>query len=166
MKAAARMGLFMGLFWALKYILVIVGGKNQVLSMLYIALTVVVPFIAYRCTLLYRNLLGGDKFSFFHAWQFGLLLYAFSALIVAPLHFYYYKNVVTPQELSDIVNQAISVLSEMKTDPKVLEQAKSMGVPTPIQMTLQGIANNITIGAVVSIPIAFLTKRQVKQNNN
>ena len=163
MKAAARMGVFLGLFWVVKYIFMMLGGNNQLFGLIYIVLTIMVPFIAYRCTLIYRTYNeDAQNFSFFHAWQFGILLYAFAALIVAPLHFYYYKNIATPEVLSAAVDQTIKILEEMKVSAELIEKVKSVGVPTPIQMTFQGIANNITIGAILSVPVALLTKKKRK----
>ena len=156
------MGVFLGLFWVVKYIFMILGGSNQLFGLIYIILTLLVPFIAYRCTLIYRSYNDAQNFSFYHAWQFGLLLYAFAALIVAPLHFYYYKNIATPEVLSAAVNQTVNMLEEMKVSSEWIEKIKSVGIPTPIQMAFQGIANNITIGAILSVPVALLTRRKKK----
>ena len=162
-KFAAILGLYMGLFWALKYLCIIFGGKIEVLGTLYMAMTAVVPFMAYRFTLIYRDQLGKDRpFSFFHGWQFGIFLYTFAAIIVSLFHFYYYRNVLGSEGISAIMQQSLSLLSEAKIDPRIVEQARQIS-PTPFQMTIQGILNNILAGAVFSIPVALLTK---KRNTN
>ena len=156
---AAVLGLYLGLFWALKYLGMMFGGKVELLSSLYVGLTVVVPFIAYRFTLIYRSQINSESFSFFHGWQFGVFLYTFAALVVSLLHFYYYKNMLGPEGLSELMQQSFSLLSST-VDAQVLDQARQIGSLTPFQMTMQGILNNILAGAIFSIPVALLTRKQ------
>ena len=157
MRYAAILGLYMGLFWALKYLCMIFGGKMELLGTLYVALTIIVPVIAYRFTLIYRARISGESFSFFHGWQFGVFLYTFAAIIVSLLHFFYYKNILGAEGLSAIMRQSLSLLSEM-VDPHVLEKVELS--PTPFQMTMQGMLNNILAGVVFSIPVALLTRKR------
>ena len=162
-KYAATLGLYMGVYWALKYLCVIFGGKIEALGTLYMAMTAVVPFMGYRFTMIYRAQLGNDRsFSFFHGWQFGVFLYTFAAIIVSLSHFYYYRNILGAEGISEVMRQSLSVLSEAKIDSRIVEQARQI-VPTPFQMTIQGILNNILAGVVFSIPVALLTK---KRNTN
>ena len=157
MRYAAVLGLYMGLFWALKYLCMIFGGKMELLGTLYVALTIIVPVIAYRFTLIYRAQTSGKSFSFFHGWQFGVFLYTFAAIIVSLLHFFYYKNILGAEGLSAIMRQSLSLLSEM-VDPHVLEKVELS--PTAFQMTIQGMLNNILAGVVFSIPVALLTRKR------
>ena len=161
---AAVFGLYMGLFWMLKYLCMIFGNKIELLTSLYVGLTVIVPFIAYRLTLLYRTQIDSESFSFFHGWQFGVFLYTFAALVVSLFHFYYYKNILGLEGISELMQQSFSLLSS-RVDTQMLEQAKQAGTPSPFQMTMQGILNNILAGAVFSIPVALLTRKQNTEPN-
>ena len=165
-KFAAVLGLYMGLYWTLKYLCVIFGSKMEALGTLYMAMTVVVPFMAYRFTIIYRAQLGNDRpFSFFHGWQFGIFLYTFAAIIVSLLHFYYYRNVLGAEGISEVMRQSLSLLSEANLDSRIVDQARQIE-PTPFQMTIQGILNNILAGAVFSIPVALLTKKRNTNTNS
>ena len=162
MKSAALFGLYMGIFWVLKYLLVIFGGNNEYFNALYMGFTVSVPFIAYLFTKHYREQTGNEIFSFFHAWQFGMLLYTFAAIIVSLIHFYYYKYILGPEGISEAMNQTLSLLSSYKIDSSLLKQVEDITTPSPFQMTVQGILNNILGGAILSIPVALLVKRENK----
>ena len=161
MKFAALFGLYTGIFWIFKYLLVIFGEESNYLSTLYTVFTAAVPFIAYRFTTLYREQACAGVISFFHAWQFGILLYTFAAIVVSLVHYYHYK-ILGSEQLAKIVEQALSLLSSSKIDPKLLEYAQSLAIPTPFQMTMQSILNNIMTGALFSIPVALLAKRKNK----
>lgn len=86
LKSAMTYGLVMGIFWVIKYLFFIFSNTVPSLNIVYLGLTLLVPFIAYYLTKRYKQDIGGT-ISFFHAWRFGTMLYFFAALIVALEHF-------------------------------------------------------------------------------
>lgn len=169
MKSAMFYGLLLGIFWAIKYVFFILGVSMPSMQVIYWILTPLTLLFAYIFTNTYKFLIGG-KISFFHAWQFGTLLYFFAALIVSLVHYVFYRYIVSPDFISSSMNQAINLMKDLDLNLQMKEAIDKMSVPTPIQMAIQGIFNNVFYGVILSIPIAALLCRNnstglINQNN-
>ncbi len=159
-KFAMHYGLLMGLYWAFKYLFFILSFYYPVLNGVYIGMTFFVPVVAYFFSVKYREQIGG-VITFGHAWQLGVYLYLFAALIVSLLHYVYYQFVLPPGMLVDIYSQLTDYIRDnMTLSPEMSELLDGLKTPTPIQMTLQGIANNVFYGIILSIPIALAVRRK------
>lgn len=156
-------GLAMGIFWVIKYLFLIFSSTIPSLNLIYLALTVLVPFIAYYLTKRYRQDVGG-RISFFHAWRFGTMLYFFAALIVALEHFVFFQFIAPPDFLANSVNQVVEVLKESQVSTEVIETVGRTNF-TPIHMAIQGIFNNIFYGIILSIPVAAIVCRNNETGN-
>ena len=121
--------------------------QMPLLSSLYWGMTIMVPYIAYRFTKRYREQLGG-QIGFFHAWQFGILLYFFAALIVSLAHYGFYRY----------ISEAVNLLKNSQIDNQLIQSLQEVRI-TPIQMAIQGIFNNLFYGIIFSIPVAALLCR-------
>lgn len=162
-KCAMTYGLAMGIFWVIKYLFLIFSSTIPSLNLIYLALTVLVPFIAYYLTKRYRQDVGG-RISFFHAWRFGTMLYFFAALIVALEHFVFFQFIAPPDFLANSVNQVVEVLKESQVSTEVIETVGRTNF-TPIHMAIQGIFNNIFYGIILSIPVAAIVCRNNETGN-
>ena len=111
LKSAMTYGLAMGIYWVIKYLFFIFSNTIPALNIVYLVLTLLVPFIAYYLTKRYKQDIGG-KISFFHAWRFGTMLYFFAALIVALEHFVFFQFIAPADFLSNSINQMIDVLKD------------------------------------------------------
>lgn len=131
--------------------------QMPLLSSLYWGLTIMVPYIAYHLTKRYREQLGG-KIGFFHAWQFGILLYFFAALIVSLAHYGFYRYVAPDDFLSNSISEAVTLLQNSQIDNQLIQSIQEIRI-TPIQMAIQGIFNNLFYGIIFSIPVAALLCR-------
>ncbi len=156
-KAAMTFGLAMGAFWVVKYIFFILGASSSLMGSVYVGFSTLVPFIAYRFTLRYRQIAGG-QIGFFHAWQFGVLLYTFAALIVSLMHYVYYRYLAPPDLIANAISQTLELLRQSNADPQLLDAAGDIHF-TPIQMAIQGIFSNIFYGVILSIPVAAIACR-------
>lgn len=154
MKSAMTYGFAMGLYWIIKYIFFIFGLTIPLLSVVYWAFTMVVPFIAYFLTRRYKQDIGG-KIGFFHAWQFGVLLYFFAAVVVSLIHYVFYQYIAPPDLLSSSVSQITEFLKDSGLQPDTIETFSQLEI-SPIQMAIQGIFNNVFYGVILSIPVAAL----------
>ena len=137
LKSAMTYGLAMGIYWVIKYLFFIFSNTIPALNIVYLVLTLLVPFIAYYLTKRYKQDIGG-KISFFHAWRFGTMLYFFAALIVA--------------------------LKDSQVSTEVMEAVGRTNF-TPIHMAIQGIFNNIFYGIILSIPVAAIICRNNETGN-
>lgn len=150
-------GLFLGGFWALKYVFFIVGARYPQMLLVYWILTTLTVVFAYVFTRVYKMLIGG-RIGFVHAWQFGCLLYFFAALIVSLLHYVFYRYLAPPDYVANMTGMALDILKEMNPDTQVEEIQVSEF--TPIRLAIQGIFNNALYGVILSLPVAALLYRK------
>lgn len=158
LKTAMASGLSMGIYWAVKYIFFMLGISSAFFNIIYLILTALVPFAAYYFTLRYKFRVGG-KISFFHAWQFGVLIYFFAALIVSLEHYIFYQYLAPPGFLANSFEQTLEILKQANMNPEMLDAVSSMRL-TPISMAIQGIFNNVFYGVILSIPVALIVSRR------
>lgn len=156
-QASMRYGFPLGMFWVFKYLFYMGSLKYPFLVTIYWGMSFVVPYLAYLLTKKYRNDLGGN-ISFFRAWQFGIFIYFFAALIVAVMHYMFYRFVAPPDFVKSAINQTLESLAQLQADSKVIQSVKSLDF-SPIHMALQGILNNVFYGIIFSIPVAALLCR-------
>ena len=157
LKSAMEFGFGMGCYCVFKYLFFMFSLQVPLLSSLYWGLTIMVPYIAYRLTKRYRMQLGG-QIGFFHALQFGILLYFFAALIVSLVHYGFYRYIAPTDFLTNSINEAIGLLQNSQIDNQLIQSLQEIKI-TPIQMAIQGIFNNLFYGIIFSIPVAALLCR-------
>lgn len=163
-KGTMIYGLAMGLFWAFKYIFFVLGVSYPFFSFVYWTLTFIVPILLLLFIMHFR-VHWLDKMSFSRDWGLGVLIYTFAALFVSLAHYIFYRYLAPPNYIADSLNSAIGLIINSGISEEVKETVEAMPTPTPIQMTLQGIFNNILYGVVVSIPVALITSRIQIINN-
>ena len=169
LKSAMSYGLAMGVYWVVKYLFFIFGTSSPSLMFLYEVGSLAVPVLAYYWTDCYRRDVGG-RMSFGHAWQFGVLLYFFAALIVSLEHYVFYKYIASPDFLSNAMEQAKRLLEAADAKADMLKAVDEIRL-TPVHMAIQGIFNNVFYGIILSVPVAALVCRkrsgeEIKQDKN
>ena len=157
LASAMSYGFEMGCYWVFKYLFFMFSLQMPLLSSLYWGMTIMVPYIAYRFTKRYREQLGG-QIGFFHAWQFGILLYFFAALIVSLAHYGFYRYIAPDDFLTNSISEAVNLLQNSQIDNQLIQSLQEVRI-TPIQMAIQGIFNNLFYGIIFSIPVAALLCR-------
>lgn len=156
LRGAMNYGFVMGIYWVIKYVFFILGFSHPTANIVYWSLSCLVPYIAYKMTRRYRENIGG-KLGFFHAWQFGVLLYFFAAILVSLEHYLFYRFIAPPDLLMRTVSDMEEALKESGASQALLDAIKEIHV-TPIQMAIQGIFNNVLYGIILSIPVALLAR--------
>lgn len=156
LRGAMNYGFVMGIYWVIKYVFFILGFSHPTANIVYWSLSCLVPYIAYKMTRRYRENIGG-KLGFFHAWQFGVLLYFFAAILVSLEHYLFYRFVAPPDLLVKTVSDMEEALKASGASQTLLDAIKEIHV-TPIQMAIQGIFNNVLYGIILSIPVALLAR--------
>ncbi|MCK9159420.1 MAG: DUF4199 domain-containing protein, partial [Bacteroidaceae bacterium] len=80
-KYAMKYGTYMGIFWIVKFILFPLGFTQPILSLLFIILTLGVPFLAYFLVKKYREEACGGYIRFTHALVFTIFMFMFASLL-------------------------------------------------------------------------------------
>lgn len=158
LKSAMVYGLIMGLFWAFKYVFFVLSVSYSFFSFVYWGLTFFVPFLL-AVLILHSRVYLPNRISFSQDWSLGVLIYVFAALFVSLEHYIFYRYLAPPNFIADSLSSAIALINNSGVSQEMKETVEAMATPTPIQMTIQGIFNNILYGIVVSFPVAFITNR-------
>jgi hypothetical protein len=157
LKSAMFYGLLLGIFWIVKYVFLILGVTYPNAGLVYWILTTLTIVFAYVFTKVYKILMGG-RISFSRAWQFGVLLYFFAALIVSLLHYVFYRYLSPPEYIAGLTDAAVRMMKEI--NPQAEEALSRMPALTPARLTLQGIFVNVFYGSILSVPVAALLCRK------
>ena len=150
-KSAMSYGFALGIYWIIKYAFFLFSSSALILSSIYYGLTLAVPFIAYYLTKKYKQDIGG-RIGFFHAWQFGVLLYFFAAIVVSLEHYVFYRYLAPPDLLTTTMDQ-VAELYKNQVTPETLDTMKDI-ITNPMHMTLIDIFSNTLYGIIFSIPVA------------
>ena len=157
LKGAMTYGASLGFYWVFKYLFWMLSLKISMLSVVYLVLTLFVPYVAYQLTKRYKQDIGG-RISFFHAWRFGMMLYLFAALIVSLVHFAFYQFFAPHDFLQQAAHQLAEIMQDAAVERSVIDSMQQLNV-SPIHMAIQGIFNNIFYGIIFSIPVAAWVSR-------
>lgn len=171
-RYAMQFGTYMGGFWILKFILFPLGLTAPFLSLLFIGLTLGVPFMGYYYARMYRNQVCGGGISFPHAWMFTVFMYMFAALLVAVAHYIYFRFIDHGYIINAFESQ-IELLAQsgipgidayIDMYNEMLATARTL---TPIDITIQMVSFNVFYGSLLAIPTAlFVMKRKKPELNN
>lgn len=169
-RYAMLFGTYMGGYWILKFIFFPLGLTTPFLSLLFIGLTLCVPFMGYHYVKMYRNRVCEGSIGFLQAWIFTVFMYMFAALLTAVAHYIYFRFIDQGYVISAYESQ-IDILSqsgvpEMEAYTNVfqdtLDTAKSL---TPIDITMQLVSWNVFCGSLLAIPTALFVMRRKKISN-
>lgn len=163
-------GTYMGVFWILKFTLVPLGMTSPFLLLLFICLTLCVPFMGYYYTKIYRDKVCGGTIGFLHAWVFDIFMYVCAALLTAVAHYVYFRF-IDQGFMLDTLRQMLDTLTaeNMPGMEEYIKQMKSnidtMGTLTPTDITLSMVSSNIYYCALLSIPTALIAMRKKKKSD-
>lgn len=155
---AMRFGIILGLFWIIKFTLLPMGLTNPFLELLFIVLTILVPYITWRFTRMYRDNVYKGSISFLKAWQFCLLTYFFASLLTALAHFIYFQYI----DNGYIVNTYRETLQSFSAVPEMSGLVSQMNLALDAMsqisardMVLQLFIQNIFCGNIIAIITAL-----------
>lgn len=165
-RYALLFGTYMGAFWILKFALFPLGlGFSSLFLLLFMGLTLCVPFIGYYCARVYRNKICGGYISFFHAWVFTLFMYLAATLLAAMGHYVYFAFIDqgfvldTYESIIEALKQ--SELSTMEGYTEQLEEAvRLVQTYTPFDIVVQLMSNNIFTGSILALITAAVVMRK------
>ncbi len=172
LKAFARQdGTFLGLMWIASFACYIGEFHASMLGMLALILAVVSPFFLamrlkkfrdkYRDGIIsFRRSLVYCLFSFFYAsLLFALVQYIYFAYIDNGFLVQQYNIMLSTPEAKQLLN-LYKITNEMRDGISAFAQL------TPIEKSLNFLTANISIGLILSFPIAAIMKSTVGNSNN
>ena len=167
-ECAMRYGTGMGLLWAFKFMLFPLGLRIPFLQLLFIVLTIGVPFLGYIFAKKFRERHCGGRHHFFYVRFYSLPLCICSPLyLLAVVHYIYFRYIdggFVFEAYRSILNQFKETAGpELTTSLNQFEEAIDLlsGL-TPLEMTFQLISQNMFYGMLMAIPTALIVMRKKK----
>ncbi|MGR4837482.1 MULTISPECIES: DUF4199 domain-containing protein [unclassified Bacteroides] len=170
-RYAMLFGTYMGMYWILKFILFPIGLTVPLLALLFMGLTVCVPFMGYYYTRMYRNAACGGSIGFLHSWIFTVFMYMFAALLAAVAHYVYFRFIdhgyiiSTCESMLDTLAQtnAPGMEEYIAAYREALEAARML---TPIDITMQLVSWNVFIGSILAVPTSLFVMKRKKEGES
>lgn len=164
---AMYFGAYMGIFWVLKFILFPLGFSMPFLFVLFVILTLIVPFLGYYYGVLYRDRGRGGSITFSQSFMFLFLMYAYASLIAAMAHYVYFEFIDNGFILESY-KKMIDILTEQPNMPAEQIEAAKLQVAnfsnlSSIQITLQVLNMDIMICAIIGAISSFFLMRDKKE---
>ena len=162
-----RYGTSMGLLWAFKFMLFPLGLKIPFLQLLFLVLTLGVPFLGYIFAKKFRERYCDGTVTFSRAYLFTLFMYMFASLLAAVAHYIYFRYM----DGGFVINTYRAVWEQMKEaigtepGPTLLQYDEALNLIaglTPLELTFQIMANNIYVGMLLALPTALFVMRKKK----
>jgi hypothetical protein len=171
---AMNFGAVVGLYYIGKFCFFPLSLHSTMAALLFLGLTLMVPFFIYRLVRRYRDQYSGGKISFSQAFIFAVFVMGFGALLATVAHYIYFAYVdggamvgALVQSVETLQSVDLGELEGVDTDAiaqfnqyiglmqQTMQQLQAM---TPIDMTLGMLSNNLSWSIIVSLPIALLVK--------
>jgi hypothetical protein len=185
-NCAMNMGVIVGAYYIGKFCLFPLSMHSTFAAMLFLGLTIMVPYLIFRLVKLYRDRYTDGIIDFTRAFAFALLIMAFGSLLAAAGHYIYFEFIdkglmvstlaenieqletidfsamegVDTAERTAAIAQYNQFIETMKT---TLLQLQSM---SPIKLAMGMLSNDVSWAIIVALPVALVASFRKKQNNS
>lgn len=163
LNSAAISGVYLGLYFVLKYILFMYMIPNFILSIPYYIMTILVPVIVYFFAKDFKNKNSDLDISFVTIWRYGVCLYVFASIISMFAHYYYFKfrMINNLYELKQISEDYFSITPMAGEMNRLVDQLVQQSQDVPVyQLVLNDFGFNMIAGAFVSLIVAFVLRKK------
>lgn len=159
-QCAMRSGTVMGIFWVFNFIVFLLGLRIPFLSLLFLGLTLYVPFAGYKLVKAYRRDYCEENLSFGQAFLFTNSLFFFATMFTAVGHYIYFRYIDRGfifEQYSIALENLREVMGETDLQQSITQMEEALtaiNTLTPIELTFQLISQNIFFGLIISLIIA------------
>ena len=161
-------GLLLIIYSVVLYMFNIIPVGLSKLSLLLLIVNLAIYFFAlWFFTKSYRNDILGGYIDYGKAFLFGLLIVAFSSILMA-IYNYIFNAFIDPdyvQKVTDATQEWTREYMSSKGLPQAqiditMEKFESESLPTPLKSALQGILGGVIFGAIVSLITSAIVKKK------
>ena len=167
-RAAMTLGLWLGLYQTIKLSLIPLSLKHPVFSLLFMAMAIGVPFIAWKLVRNFRDRQAGGVFPFIISWGLSIMTFLFATMIssvAAYTYLRYLDNGAVIAGLDRQMEEALAILATAPTNAAGTEDMIAemrvfidlLNSLTPLQATRQIIGVSLSWGNIFSLIIAIST---------
>ena len=167
---AMNFGTVVGIYYIAKFCLFPMSLRSSLAGVFFIGLTLVVPFLIYRLTRLYRDHYMGGNITFVQALAFAMLTMGFGSLLASAAHYIYFAFIdggAMVNTLEQNIEQMESLLSMPLNETAITDSvAIATSVPSDSITNISGniIDDNMTMTTTLNDYITMLrtTTAQIK----
>ena len=172
-EGAIRAGTAMGLFWIVKFAMIPMGFTIPVLHLLFIFLTVFVPFLGYIYAKRYRNKHLGGSMRYGQGFAFCLIMYIAATMLAFMGHYVYFRY-LDNGFLMEAYRQQLELLSEMTEAENDLsafiEQSAAafdeVDSLSAVEKTFRMAWQNLMIAVPLAAVTAIFTRKTGQEEND
>ena len=168
-QKSMALGTLLGVYYIVKFCLFPLSFRSGLAGMLFIALTLLVPFVAWRMVKRFQMEKMPEGMPFVTAWTFALRIFFFASLLVAVAHYVYFAFLdggALAQAYTDNLAQLRETSIEGVTDQLTWQNQldafektfESVAALKPIQLVMELLVNNLFWGSIAALFIALFTK--------
>lgn len=167
LRAFARVdGTYLGILWIVSFACCIIGMKHPIISFIGSITALASPFFAAKRLWKFRDEVREGQISFLRSMAYYMMMFFYASVLFALAQYIYFAFI----DGGYIMREYLSLMSTheakemMKayglTAKQVKDSLNELGNTSPIMIALNIMTMNITIGILLSMPVAALTKRR------
>ena len=161
-NAAMWHGLFLAAYLVVRFFFMVNSEHNTILNILFIALTVGIPFVAYYLGKDFKKKTN-EELTYRNFYSHGFFMFFFASLILAAVEYVYYGFINTEfiTEQYNTLLQNIEIIKQTMPDVSQLEEiVNSSPIPTASQMAMQNIWMYSFAGIIISLINAYILNKK------
>lgn len=159
MNYAMHGGLFLGLFWAMKYVLVLNVEQQPVLQPVVSFLSLGTPLFALYFLVKYKAIVGSVKLNFWHGMQFSIMLFFFASILEAVVVFVHVTWIDTAF-IGKLYANMLETVKTLRLGDKMAASIQEQPLPSTVNYLISNVVlANVFIGILLSFVLVPLANR-------
>ena len=164
MNYAMYGGVFLGLFWMLKYLFVMVAARIPALSILASFLAIGTPLILFYFLVKYKTAIVNNNMGYWHGVQFGVMLFFFASLLEAVIVFIHITW-VDRSFVGKFYADVIETVRTMNLSEKLVNSLEDQPLPTAVNYIFGNVVlADVFRGTVLSLLLVPFVRRYTPAN--
>ena len=167
LRAFARVdGTYLGILWIVSFACCIVGMEHPMISFIGSVTALASPFFAARRLWKFRDEVREGQISFLRSMAYYMLMFFYASVLFALAQYIYFAFIDGGYMIREYIG--LMATDEAKTMMKaygltakeVTDSLNELASTSPIMIALNIMTMNITIGILLSLPVATLTRKK------
>ena len=179
---AMNFGAVVGIYYIVKFCLFPLSLHSTMAALLFLGLTLVVPFLVFQLARRYRDLCCDGHLEFARAFAFTMLTMGFGSLLAAAAHYVYFAFIdggamvgALVQSIEQLQSVDLGALEGISADSvaswsQYIETMRhtvgQLQAMSPIDITMGMLSNNVSWSVILSLPIALLVSLNKSQKKD
>ena len=154
-------GVYLGLFWVLKYLCVIGSNVVPAFGFINLILSVGTPLVLLYFLVRYRVVVLHGKMGFWHGIQFSILLFFFASMFESVLVFIHVQW-IEPTYIGNLYQSMVEVAKTLSLDQGIVVSIENRPLPSSVQYVFSNVLiTNLFIGMLLSFVLIPIWLRYV-----